>query len=129
MNLCLELGCNACCTGMVHRKIAASEAAFLLDGQNYTYLDRADKFEAATQVTSRPLVGHNSYNDPVASFRDGRGSSDKKVNVVLPGRCVHLEPAPTGGHCGDYEKRPTSCRAMTPGSRECLSIRKEKGMV
>ena len=126
MSLCIELGCTACCSAMTHRKIPVSQINHLLGDEGYTYVDRPDKFDVASQVSIRPVVGSNGHTDPLKKFRDGNSSGEKRVNYTQPNDCRHLLTDTVG--CGDYDNRAESCRTLIPGSQECVAIRKEKGL-
>jgi hypothetical protein len=131
-NLCIDLNCTDCCSGVVHRRIAVREASHLLGDRGYVYLDRADKFEAAIETSRQPILGANDQKDRVKSFRAEGSGGDKRVNLYDPSECRHLANETIEGRlggCGDYDNRAESCRRLAPGSEDCQTIRKERGRV
>ena len=128
MNLCEQLNCQLCCSGVVHGRIMVKDADHLIGERKYIFIDRPDKFWAAVEESSEVLVSSNSLKDRLKEYRTTGKSAMKRVNLFDPDDCRHLKKKKKLG-CGDYANRSESCRRLRPGSDDCETIRREKGQL
>ncbi|MEZ4222166.1 MAG: YkgJ family cysteine cluster protein [Polyangiaceae bacterium] len=94
--------CAACCRG-------AADGRILVSAEDLVRWRRAG--QARLEATLMP--GHFSMQG---------------LPALEDGSCTHLGTSEHALDCSIYELRPESCRALEPGSQQCLDYRRTAGI-
>lgn len=91
--------------------------------------NRAEKYVDYVEVTARSALKRRPDLLRKLTVVNGKGERHMRLRGADQ-RCVALE-GKLGERvaCSIYELRPSGCRAVKPGSRECLRDRRERGIV
>ena len=91
--------------------------------------NREEKYVDYVEVSSRSALGRRPDLLRKLTVVNARGERHMKL-LGREQRCAALE-GKLGVHvaCTIYELRPAGCRAVKPGSKECLRDRRERGII
>ena len=90
--------------------------------------NRAEKYRDYVEVTKRALLNRRPDLLRRLTVLNAAGERHMKLRGKEE-RCIALEgKLGVRVSCSVYELRPSACRTVKPGSRECLRDRRERGL-
>jgi Fe-S-cluster containining protein len=90
--------------------------------------NRDEEYVDYVEVTARSALRRRPELLRKLTVVNGKGERHMKL-VGREQRCIALDGKPgVRVACAIYELRPSACRVVKPGSKECLRDRRERGI-